>query len=124
MEQTQLKFTDVVAFLVELAALGLLAAWGFRTGGPATKYVLSLGLPAVAIVLWGLFAAPRARYDVPALKAVVVVLVLGGGALAAFGVLPVGPAAVLAAVMLASAVISYVLPSSRARSAAAAQGHR
>ncbi len=50
-----------LAFLVELAALGALAWWGARTGG----WPLGVGAPLVAAVLWGLFAAPKARVRLP-----------------------------------------------------------
>lgn len=51
-----------VAFLLELCALAALGYWGLRTAsGPATKAALGIGAPLLAAVLWGLFAAPRAR---------------------------------------------------------------
>ncbi|MEE1807055.1 YrdB family protein [Streptomyces sp. BE133] len=54
---------ELLAFVVELVALAALAWWGLTTGdGAAAQLVLGLGTPAVAIVLWGMFAAPRARF--------------------------------------------------------------
>lgn len=72
-----------LAFLVELAALGILAWWGVRTGGslPA-KLALGIGIPLVAAVLWGLFAAPHATFQVTALAWAVKILVFGGAAVA------------------------------------------
>ena len=102
--------SDVLAFVVELAALAMLAAWGFSTGGSVTRVLLGIGLPVLAIVLWGLFAAPRARHRIPALKAVVMVLVLGGGAAASFGVLPLGWAVALTAVVVLSTAWSHAGP--------------
>lgn len=54
--------------------------------GVLVSVLLGLGVPAAAVTLWGLFAAPRARFrpplaGVPAVKA----LVLGGGAAAVYG---------------------------------------
>jgi hypothetical protein len=52
-----------LAFVVELAGLGIFALWGWRTGGSTpTRLLLAIGLPLVAAVLWGLFAAPTANY--------------------------------------------------------------
>jgi ABC-type glucose/galactose transport system permease subunit len=47
-----------LAFLLELAALALLAWGGWRLGGGAgaLRGVLAVGLPVAAAVLWGLFA--------------------------------------------------------------------
>ncbi|MFE9861927.1 YrdB family protein [Streptomyces sp. NPDC005506] len=100
---------EVLAFVLELAALACLSWWGFHTGGesPTLKLLLAFAIPALAITLWGLFAAPRARIRLPlagvlAVKAVV----LGGGA---FGLYRVGhpPGAVaLAVVMVANTALA------------------
>ncbi|GAB2827644.1 hypothetical protein GCM10022221_27390 [Actinocorallia aurea] len=55
-----------LAFVLEVAALVLLARWGFtRDGGWALRVLLGVGAPVVAAVVWGLFAAPRAVYRIP-----------------------------------------------------------
>lgn len=72
-----------LAFALELAAIAALAYWGFHSGASTgTRVVLGIGAPAVAIVLWGLFAAPKATFGSPALYVLTVVLVIGGAALA------------------------------------------
>ncbi|RBY97032.1 hypothetical protein DQ237_05390 [Blastococcus sp. TF02-8] len=97
-----------LAFLSEIAALVTLSAWGGRTGG----WGLAVALPLVAAVLWGAFAAPRARFRVPAAALAVTVGVLGGGvlALAALGhpwwALVLGAAAVLGATATAPPVLT------------------
>ncbi|MDH6575346.1 YrdB family protein [Kitasatospora sp. MAP5-34] len=54
-----------LAFLIEVAALAALCWWGFSTGsGVVTHLVLGLGAPLLAAVLWGMFAAPKARFQV------------------------------------------------------------
>lgn len=100
---------EVLAFVLELAALACLSWWGFHAGdGDLARQLLpAVGIPALAIALWGLFAAPRARIRLPragvlAVKAVV----LGGGA---FGLYRVGhPAAAvtLAVVMVANTALA------------------
>lgn len=111
MENRAVNANDVLAFLVELAALAVLCAWGFRVGGSTpVRLLLGIGLPLVAVVAWGLFAAPRARFDVPALRLVTKLVVLGGAAAAAFGVLPLGLAVAFAVVVGANLVLMYVGP--------------
>lgn len=79
---------EVLAFLVELVALACLFWWGFTLGdGLAVQLLLGAGVLAVAITLWGLFAAPRARFPLPLAGVLVVkAVVLGGGALGLYEV--------------------------------------
>jgi len=52
-------------FLLELAAIGALGYWGFRTGsGPIGKAALGIGAPVLAMVVWGTFVAPKASVAV------------------------------------------------------------
>jgi hypothetical protein len=46
-------------FILELAAFAGLAAWGSSLDGLVTRVVCAVAAPAAAIVIWGLFAAPR-----------------------------------------------------------------
>lgn len=69
-----------LAFLLEVLALVALGYWGWHTGsGTPVKVLLVIGVPLLAAVLWGLFAAPRARFRVP-LGAVLAVKALVFGA--------------------------------------------
>lgn len=57
---------DLLAFLLELAALAALCYGGFVIGGgTAVKLILAIGAPLLAAAIWGLFAAPRARVKLP-----------------------------------------------------------
>ncbi|WUQ34277.1 YrdB family protein [Streptomyces sp. NBC_00234] len=78
---------EVLAFFLELAALACLGWWGFATpDGTVARLLLGVGTPAAAIVLWALFAAPRARFSLPLAGVLLVkAVVLGGGALAVLG---------------------------------------
>lgn len=51
-----------VAFLLELGAVVAYAFWGFAVGPniPA-KIALGLGAPALAIVVWAIFGAPKSK---------------------------------------------------------------
>jgi hypothetical protein len=47
-----------LAFLLEVAALAVLAVWGWqRAETLAVRLLLAVAAPAAAAVLWGLFAA-------------------------------------------------------------------
>ena len=71
------------AFLLELCALAALGYWGVQTGGgPLTKTVLGLGVPLLAAVLWGTFAAPRAPVTLPLVRFGIKLLVFGSAAVA------------------------------------------
>ncbi|WP_405716132.1 MULTISPECIES: YrdB family protein [unclassified Streptomyces] len=79
---------ELLAFVVELAALAALAWWGFATGdGVAARLLLGIGAPVVAAVVWGMFAAPRARFRPPLVGVLVVkTVVLGSGVYAVHAV--------------------------------------
>ncbi|WP_405388932.1 YrdB family protein [Streptomyces sp. NBC_01102] len=78
---------EVLAFVLELLAIGCLARWGFTAvDGWAASLLLGLGTPAAAVTLWALFAAPRARFPLPLTGVLAVkTLVLGGAAAAVYG---------------------------------------
>lgn len=75
---------DVLALLLELGALAALGYWGFTVGEnwPVTL-LLGLGTPVAAAVVWGLFAAPRATFQVPLAVVLVVKAIVFGAAAAA-----------------------------------------
>ncbi|MGY1691610.1 YrdB family protein [Geodermatophilus sp. SYSU D01105] len=114
-----------VAFATELGALAALGYWGWTSGGTATaRWLLALGVPLVAAVLWGLFAAPQAVVHLAVLAVLTKVAVFGaaGAALLAVG----SPR--LAAVLVVAAVLGSVLsgpltaPASEAAVSAAPAG--
>jgi hypothetical protein len=75
-----------LAFLLELVMLAGLAWWGSQAvGGLAGRIALAVLTPALAVVIWGLFAAPRARIQLPAAGVLAVkAVVLGGAAVAVY----------------------------------------
>ena len=78
----------LLAFLAELVALGIFAWWGWEAASSTPlKLLLAIGLPVVAAVLWGLFAAPTASRGTPVVRAIVKVVVFGlaGAALWSLG---------------------------------------
>ncbi|THA51422.1 YrdB family protein [Streptomyces sp. A1136] len=100
-----------LAFLVELVALAILAWWGYRFGGGGlTGVLLAAGTVAVAVVLWGLFAAPKARFAVPLAGVLTVkALVLGGSAVALYALDHHTLALVWAVVVVANTAVAETL---------------
>ncbi|RAJ58105.1 uncharacterized protein DUF2568 [Streptomyces sp. KhCrAH-43] len=99
---------ELLAFLLELAALACLFGWGFSLADNlALRSVLGCAVLAAAIALWALFAAPRARFR-PPLAGVLAVkaLVLGGGAFALYGVGHPTAAAVMGAVVVVNTALA------------------
>ena len=70
-------------FLTELCALAALGYWGLRTGEGVMKWVLGIGAPLLAAVLWSLFVAPGTTAPV-ALRVIVEVAVFGTAAAALY----------------------------------------
>jgi hypothetical protein len=54
-----------VKFSLELVALGAFADWGATVSSGMGAVVLALVAPLAAGILWGRFAAPRARHRLP-----------------------------------------------------------
>jgi hypothetical protein len=94
-------------FLLELCAIAGLAYWGATVDEGVVAVVVAVLAPALFIVLWGRFAAPRSAHRLPLRPRMVfelglfalaaVALVVAGSALLAvvFAVLVVGNAALL-----------------------------
>ena len=107
---------DVVAFLVEMGVLVLLAMAGAQVDGPTVlRVALAVVLPVAAAVLWGLFAAPRARIRSVPLQLATKVLVLGAGVAAGYFVLPGAWAVAFMVVVLVNTALMYVGPFARPR---------
>ncbi|MER5471105.1 YrdB family protein [Streptomyces sp. NPDC002685] len=102
---------ELLAFVLEVAALACLGWWGFTVGhGLGLHVLLGVGTPLSAAVLWGLFAAPKARLR-PRLPLVLVVkaVVLGGGAAAVYGVGHPVAAVVMAIVLVVNTAVAETL---------------
>jgi len=52
----------LVSFLLELGLIILAGLWGFQQGESSLmRYVLVIAVPAVIILLWGIWAAPKSK---------------------------------------------------------------
>jgi uncharacterized membrane protein len=102
----------VLALVLELVALAVLAWGGYRlAGGGVVGVVLAVVLPVVAALLWGRFAAPRARRTSPGRRLAVQLLVLGGAAALLGWQGSVTWGVLLGAVVALSLTAAAVLPS-------------
>jgi hypothetical protein len=92
----------LLVFLLELCALVALGWAGFALDASlGVRIAVGVGLPLVAAVAWGLFAAPRARIKLPPAGVTAVkVLVFGTATLALFAIGHELLAAVFALVVL------------------------
>lgn len=48
-----------IRFLLELAAMASIGLWGWRQGDSGFRFLLGIGLPILAAVVWGTFAVPN-----------------------------------------------------------------
>lgn len=87
----------VLAFALELAMLAAYFLTGWRSTDVAwLRFVLAIGLPALAIVLWAVWAAPKARktrlHGAPLVTFKLAIFGVAAAGLAAVGLWPFGVA--------------------------------
>jgi hypothetical protein len=100
---TALKSTNLaVKFALEMGALAAFAWWGATVAGGALAVLLAVGIPVIAAVLWGIFAAPRASRRLLLVPRMAFELTVFGLAAAALG------AAASTAVGVAFAVVAII----------------
>ena len=55
-----------LSFLLELAMLAAYGYWGFNTGSSTLiHWILGLGIPIVAIIIWSIYNAPMSKRRLP-----------------------------------------------------------
>jgi hypothetical protein len=106
---------QVAGFLLEVAMVAALCFWGFMHPYP-WNVVLGLGVPAVVVVLWGIFMAPKAvRRLAPVTVAWVSLGVFLASAVALMTV-ALGLGLILAGISVVyGAAVLVLLPSSKGR---------
>jgi hypothetical protein len=97
-------------FFLEVAALVALGYWGSHAGSSeVVHWVLGIGAPLVAAVVWGLFIAPRARYRVSDPVWIgLQVAVFGAATAALLAAGQTAPAIVFVALLIVNAVLMIV----------------
>ncbi len=75
-----------LAFFLELSVLAALAYWGFQTDqGTIARIGLGIGAPALAVVVWWLFGAPKAMWHLNGVfRLLLEVIFFGSAAVALF----------------------------------------
>ncbi|WP_433199600.1 YrdB family protein [Nocardia sp. CA-107356] len=92
-----------LAFVMELVAYAALALWGWKTANTTPlKLVSAVGLPLLAALAWGLFAAPNATFDRPLLAVFTKVVVFGCAAIGLWAMSYRPGAVVFVAVLVAN----------------------
>jgi hypothetical protein len=79
-----LAIADGLRFVLELAGIAAAAYWGWNAGGEGvTRWLLAIAAPAILIVTWAMFIAPKADSPLsPTVRIVVgsvLLLVTAGG---------------------------------------------
>lgn len=102
-------FNDILRFLLEIFAIVSLGIWGFSSHWPEPwlNWVVGLGAPIIAIVLWGLFRSPKAVFHLDVFgRSLVEILVFGAAAVAWWDMGQPIVAGVFAVVALVSGIIN------------------
>jgi hypothetical protein len=106
----------MLRFLLELAAWGALAYWGWVEHTDAMRYILTVGLPVVAMAIWAIFRVPgdpdEAPVEVPGW--VRLTIELGTFGLAA-GLLAGATSPALGFVLIGVVLVHYALSYDRIR---------
>ncbi len=99
-----------ITFFLELGVLIALGYWGSQTGqGAATRIALGLGAPAVAVVAWFLFGAPKAIWHLKGVYRVLLQIVFFGSAALALSVaVSPGLGAAWALVCIVNVALNYI----------------
>jgi hypothetical protein len=100
-----------LAFLLELGVLVALGYWGFQTGqGTIARIGLAIGVPVVAVVVWGLFGAPKAVWHLhDPWRLILYVIFFGSAAVALFAAGQRVPGVAFALVFLLNYSLIYAL---------------
>ena len=106
-------FVLALVFLDELLVMAALAVWGADAGG----WLLAVLAAAAGVVVWFLFASPKARYGGPVARPVAKVLVIGAGVV---GLAVAGHAGWAVALAVFSVVVNAAGDASGHRAAARA----
>lgn len=96
-----------LAFFLELVMLAAFGYWGFNTGESTLVHlVLGIGVPLVAIVIWGIYNAPNSKRRLATVPRFILELIMF--TLAAVGLVAMGQIS-WAVVFMAAVLINQAL---------------
>ncbi|EJQ14804.1 DUF2568 domain-containing protein [Bacillus cereus] len=77
-------FNIALRFMLELCVLGIVGYWGFRVGKiTVIKVTLAIILPVIVAVIWALFGAQHAEWEVQGILHVLLEIIVFGVGVAA-----------------------------------------
>ncbi|HWQ11609.1 MAG TPA: YrdB family protein [Roseiflexaceae bacterium] len=95
-------------FGLELAMLAAYGLWGWRAWTGPLRFVLALGLPLLAAVVWGAFVSPKAAVQLPGSVRLAIEAALFAGAIwAAYAAGVPAAAAIFGALVIVHQIASY-----------------
>ncbi|EOP51376.1 hypothetical protein IKQ_03986 [Bacillus cereus VDM053] len=79
-------FNIALRFMLELCVLGIVGYWGFRVGTiTVIKVTLAIILPVIVAIIWALFGAQHAEWEVQGILHVLLeIIVFGVGVVALY----------------------------------------
>ncbi|MBO1579268.1 YrdB family protein [Bacillus sp. XF8] len=95
--------------VLELCILGIIGYWGFQMGkGPVIKVILASVLPVIVAIIWGLFGAPAATWQLQgALHLLLEIIIFGLGVVALYHLKYVTLATILLIVIIINRILMY-----------------
>jgi hypothetical protein len=107
---------DGLRFVLELAALSALGYWGFAEHDGVLQWLLGLGAPLLAALVWGTFVAPKAsRPTVDPVRLLLELAVFGSGVAALFAADAVVFGAIFAGLVALHLALTFALGQRPAR---------
>ncbi|PES62042.1 hypothetical protein CN507_26690 [Bacillus cereus] len=77
-------FNIALRFMLELCVLGIVGYWGFRVGTiTVIKVTLAIILPVIVAIIWALFGAQHAEWEVQGILHVLLEIIVFGVGVAA-----------------------------------------
>ncbi|EJR84686.1 YrdB family protein [Bacillus cereus] len=104
------EFNIALRFMLELCILGIVGYWGVRVGTTmAIKITLAIIIPIVFAVIWGLFGAPHAEWEVQGILHVLLeIIVFGVGIVALYHLKHHMLASGLAIVIVVNRILMFI----------------
>jgi len=99
-----------LAFLLEIAMLVGFGYWGFHTDSSTlVQWILGIGVPVIAIVIWSIFNAPLSKRRLARTpRTILEVIMFGLGALAFFAAGQTTLAAIFVVLIVINQVLLYI----------------